>query len=87
MVYNRGNANGQPASWIKVFQLHESNFKLWRGDAIKSDQDLRQHLQYHLDPIVEGTATEDILYELLLKSGIPPTATIRQARRVVPGAA
>ena len=37
-----------------------------------------EQLQQHLEPLDENAKTEDVLYELLLKSGVPLTAKIEQ---------
>ena len=63
---------------FKVFKLQPSNFKIWRADKIKSDEDLEKELELHIDPIVPDAKTEDILYELLLKSGEELTAKIEK---------
>ena len=59
----------------KVFKLRESNFKIWRS-KIETEAELVEQLQQHLEPLDEHAKTEDVLYELLLKSGIPLTAKI-----------
>ena len=35
-------------------------------------------MEQHLEPLDENAKTEDVLYELLLKSGIPLTANIKK---------
>jgi adenine-specific DNA-methyltransferase len=60
---------------FKVFKLRESNFKIWRS-KIETEAELVEQLQQHLEPLDEHAKTEDVLYELLLKSGIPLTAKI-----------
>jgi len=60
---------------FKVFKLRESNFKIWRS-KIDSEEELVKQLQQHLEPLDEHAKTEDVLYELLLKSGVPLTAKI-----------
>jgi adenine-specific DNA-methyltransferase len=63
---------------FKVFKLQPSNFKIWRADKIKTDEDLEKELELHIDPIIPDAKTEDILYELLLKSGEELTAKIEK---------
>ncbi|MFH1674324.1 MAG: site-specific DNA-methyltransferase, partial [Pseudomonadota bacterium] len=60
---------------FKVFKLQESNFKIWRP-KVKNEEELFEQLTFHTDPVDENAETENILYELLLKSGIPLTAGI-----------
>jgi Adenine specific DNA methylase Mod len=62
---------------FKVFKLQESNFKIWRS-RIESEEELVKQLQRHLEPLDERAKTEDVLYELLLKSGVPLTANIEE---------
>jgi len=67
--------DGKQDLGFKVFKLRESNFKIWRS-KIETEAELVKQLQQHLEPLDEHAKTEDVLYELLLKSGIPLTAKI-----------
>ena len=69
-----GNAGKQDLGF-KVFKLRESNFKIWRSE-LKTEAELVEQLQQHLEPLDQHAKIEDVLYELLLKSGIPLTAKI-----------
>ena len=60
---------------FKVFKLQESNFKIWRTD-IKTEAELTEQIELHIEPLAEHANTENVLYELLLKSGVPLTANI-----------
>lgn len=60
---------------FKVFKLQKSNFKIWRP-KVKNEEELFEQLTFHTDPVDENAEIENILYELLLKSGIPLTAGI-----------
>jgi adenine-specific DNA-methyltransferase len=60
---------------FKVFKLRESNFKIWRT-KIESEEQLLNQLQRHLEPLDENAKVEDVLYELLIKSGVSLTAKI-----------
>lgn len=62
---------------FKVFKLQESNFKIWRT-RIETEEELVEQLTLHTDPVDENAKTENILYELLLKSGVPLTAKIEE---------
>ena len=55
---------------FKVFKLQKSNFKTWRGEHIRDEKELEKQLKIHITPLVEGAETENVLYELLLKSGL-----------------
>ena len=54
---------------FKVFKLRSSNFKVWRGDKFENGEQLAKQLRAFTDPTKEGSAEENMLYELLLKSG------------------
>jgi len=62
---------------FKVFKLQESNFKIWRT-KIETEEELVEQLEQHLEPLEENAKTEDVLYELLLKSGVSLTANIKK---------
>ncbi len=84
---------------FKVFKLAPSNFKIWNGYATHPhDKNWREYtqaekeaienelitrLEDHIDHIDKTASPEDILYELLLKSGFPLTTAIE--RRQMPG--
>lgn len=63
-----GNANRDLG--FRVFKLDKSNFRIWEGD-IEKVENLEQRLFDHVDHINATSTPEDILYELLLKSGFP----------------
>ena len=54
---------------FKVFKLQESNFKIWRGDKFETGEELEEQLNYFANPVKEGSTEENMMYELLLKSG------------------
>lgn len=61
---------------FKVFKLDSSNIKLWDPETANLEQDLFE-LQ---DNIKEGRTKEDLLYEILLKIGIPLTTPIEEVK-------
>lgn len=63
---------------FRVFKLAESNFKGWDASAPKDGNALVQQLELHIDHIREGRTSEDILYEILLKSGFPLTTPVEK---------
>ncbi len=71
------NEHGAPDLGFKVFKLAPSNFKLWEGDVEKIEN-LEQQLFEHVDHVNNSSSTEDILYELLLKSGFPLTTHVQK---------
>jgi len=68
---NNNNEN-KPDLGFKVFKLAESNFKTWNSDVPSGDvAALEKQLSLHIEHIRQGRNQEDILYEILLKSGFP----------------
>ena len=45
---------------------------------MKTEEELVAQLTLHIDPVDEDATIENILYELLLKSGVPLTARIEE---------
>ena len=60
---------------FKVFKLQQSNFRIWRS-RIENEEQLIKQLQRHLEPLDEHAKIENVLYELLLKSGNHLTSKI-----------
>lgn len=63
---------------FRVFKLNRSNFRTWDGalasnlsDGDMKVSELAEQLELHIDHIREGRTKEDLLFELLLKSGFP----------------
>jgi adenine-specific DNA-methyltransferase len=62
---------------FKVFKLAESNFKVWNAQIQQGDVSaLSTQLDLGVHHIREGRTGEEILQELLVKSGFPLTARI-----------
>ncbi len=60
---------------FRLFKLADSNFKPWKGKLDEQDS-IRDQLELHVNHIKKGRSDEDILYELLLKSGFPLSASV-----------
>lgn len=54
---------------FKVFKLDESNFKIWRTD-VKDEKSLLKQMSIFVDNVKEESTQDNILYELILKSGL-----------------
>lgn len=54
---------------FQVYKLRPSNFKIWRGRGLESGEALTEQLDAFVDPVKPGALEENMLYELLLKSG------------------
>lgn len=63
---------------FKVFKLAESNFVPWDSDAPKDKDTLERQLDLHIEHILKDRSQEDILCEILLKSGFELTTTIEK---------
>jgi adenine-specific DNA-methyltransferase len=63
---------------FRVFKLSESNFTPWDADAPKDAPALGKQLELHVEHIREGRSADDLLYELLLKSGFPLTTQVEK---------
>jgi adenine-specific DNA-methyltransferase len=61
---------------FKFFKLQTSNFKAWNADVPKDAEKLGDQMEMHIDHIETGRTAEDILFELLLKSGFPLSTRI-----------
>ena len=63
---------------FRVFTLAESNFSAWNAEAVKDPAALATQLDLHIDHIRQQRTDDDILYELLLKSGFPLTTPVEK---------
>lgn len=61
---------------FRVFKLAESNFKPWNAGVPHAAPALERQLDLHVSHILEGRTDQDILYEILLKSGYPLTTPV-----------
>lgn len=64
---------------FRVFKLTESNFKPWNADVPQDAQSLEKQLELHIDHIRQDRTADDLLYEILLKSGFPLTTPVEKA--------
>lgn len=71
------DGNGDRDLGFKVFKLNESNFKIWRSN-IETEEELVAQMQRHLEPLDEHAKIDDVLYELLIKSGVQLTAKVKE---------
>lgn len=59
---------------FRVFRLSDSNFKTW--DKELSKESLEKQLELHVDHVKNERTADDILFEILLKSGFPLTTEV-----------
>ena len=65
---------------FRVFRLAESNFTTWDAQVAHDANALEKQLEFHVDHIRDECTPDDILYELLLKSGFPLTTQVEKQR-------
>jgi adenine-specific DNA-methyltransferase len=76
----------KPNRGFRVFKLAESNFKPWNAGVPHDAPALEKQLELHVSHIRERRTDQDILYEVLLKSGYPlttPVETVSLAGKTV----
>lgn len=61
---------------FKLFKLAGSNLKPWNAEAPHEVGSLEKQLDLHVNHIREGRTGDDLLYEILLKSGYPLTTSV-----------
>ncbi|WPR71981.1 DNA methyltransferase [Flavobacterium sp. NG2] len=61
---------------FKVLKLDESNFKQWQQLEGKDAQALEDQMKLFIDPVAAHATTENMAYELLLKSGKDLNSTL-----------
>ncbi|MFA6332365.1 MAG: site-specific DNA-methyltransferase [Methanoregula sp.] len=64
---------------FRVFKLDKSNFKVWDG-RVPADGKVEKQLADFIDNLHTGGTDEDILYELLLKSGFALTTPVSEKK-------
>ncbi|NLS91606.1 MAG: site-specific DNA-methyltransferase [Planctomycetaceae bacterium] len=70
------DGGSKPDRGFRVFKLDQSNFTTWDA-AIRHDPAvLERQLELHIEHIRDGRTDDDILYEMLLKSGYPLTVPV-----------
>lgn len=67
-----------PDIGFKVFKLSDSNFKKWRGIKGSDKEEWQQQILDFLDPVTENATIDNMVYELLLKSGKDLNSVIEQ---------
>jgi adenine-specific DNA-methyltransferase len=71
------NTQPLPDLGFKVFKLDRSNFKQWQAPSSDvHNADLLEQMELAIDPVQAEATPEQMLYELLLKLGVPLTAEL-----------
>jgi len=74
------NKKWQPDLGFRVFKLDQSNFNAWNANVTRESEAVERQLDLHIDHIRGGRTPDDILYELLLKSGFPLTTPVEEKK-------
>lgn len=61
---------------FRVFKLAVSNLETWEAAKSKDPETLAKQLDLHVEHIRAGRTNQDLLYEVLLKSGFPLTTRV-----------
>ena len=62
---------------FKALKLTSSNFKIWNADTTSTNAEaIGEQLRLYADNVEQERTQQDILYELVLKSGIPLSAKV-----------
>ena len=69
----RGPAND---AGFRVFKLAESSFDVWEGQQPRQLSALIEQLELHVDNVRNDRSADDVLFELLLKSGYPLSTSV-----------
>ena len=69
-----------PDLGFKVFKLSDSNFKQWRDIQGSNKGEWQQQILNFLDPVTENATIDNMVYELLLKSGKDLNSTIEHKK-------
>lgn len=63
---------------LRYFKLGSSNFKIWRGDTMETEEDIIRQLEIFRNPVKDNPEELDIAWELAIKNGLPLTSAIEQ---------
>jgi len=63
---------------FRFFKLTDSNFRIWRSDLIKSEEDLISQTKLFQEQHTEAKESINMLWELSIKNGIGLTETINE---------
>lgn len=67
--FDQSNKEKQVDTGFKVLKLADSSFKQWQQIEGKDAKALEEQMKLFVDPVSEKATTENMVYELLLKSG------------------
>ncbi len=75
---NKFEFTGYQQLGFRKYCLSSSNFKIWRGDVLENEEDLEKQMSLFITPQRANAQSENILWELLIKNGVPLTEKIQR---------
>lgn len=79
LQFEEENALQMPDLGFKVFKLSDSNFKQWRNIPGANKEEWKQQIIDFINPVAGNATVENMMYELLLKSGKSINSKIEHA--------
>lgn len=74
---DREDGNKKSDRGFRAYKLSSSNFRIWNAERTPDDPaKLAEQLQLYADNSGQARSEQDMLYELILKSGLPLSATV-----------
>ena len=80
LSFEEDQTMAMPDLGFKVFKLSDSNFKQWRDIQGFNKGEWQQQILNFLDPVTENATIDNMVYELLLKSGKDLNSTIEHKK-------
>ena len=80
LSFEEDQTMAMPDLGFKVFKLSDSNFKQWRDIQGSNKGEWQQQILNFLDPGTENATIDNMVYELLLKSGKDLNSTIEHKK-------
>ncbi len=74
-VVNRNNTELFQRIGFKSFKLTDSNFKIWQGNQVDKNN-IESQLALFTNPLTENHTPLGVVYEIMLKAGMPLTAKL-----------
>ncbi|MCA3018543.1 MAG: site-specific DNA-methyltransferase [Rhodocyclaceae bacterium] len=71
-------AASKPDLGFRAFRLSASNFHVWDTAAASDGAALAKQIELSADNVRPDAAREDLLYELILRAGLPPSAIVEK---------
>ncbi len=72
----------KPDLGVKVFKLHESNYKPWTGVEEKDSDSYGKTMGLYADPLVPGWEPEKVIWEVVVKEGFDLNSRIEKVSEI-----